>query len=466
MRKNILKTIVFIVAACLLLPLTFSGCASKGETLLSLDDYKISENIYQLMLTQQKGKMAYAIYSEYGDYNSEKFWGTTIDMNTQITNEDFYNKAVLDKAKNFLCALKLYDELKSSKSDFKMPETYLTNIEAAINDFVEYDADGSKTKLNNILSQYGINMKMLEEFLIMEAKAAYVVDYLYGADGSKIGTAVKNEYFKNNYVACKQIIIQKYYYIYETDEDNNEIYYDADSGKIIYDTSAIPAIDANGEYLKDKDGTQIYYNKDGSIAYDKKNGQRKPVIDSVSGEAVYKMLDDDTIAALKEKAQSILAEADEKGINGFDVLRRKYSEDYNASDKTDGVMYYATNVNYSSITASILDEITSKLSNMEIGDVTMVESDLSFNILIKAELGSNAYDDENFKSYFSDTSYGVFDFIGNLKSQLYANRLAEYVKDVKVDEKKLDALSFSISNVLPNFYYPDVDVAYHFYDQY
>ena len=178
------------------------------------------------------------------------------------------------------------------------------------------------------------------------------------------------------------------------------------------------------------------------------------------------MLDDDTIAALKEKAQSILAEADEKGINGFDVLRRKYSEDYNASDKTDGVMYYATNVNYSSITASILDEITSKLSNMEIGDVTMVESDLSFNILIKTELGSNAYDDENFKSYFSDTSYGVFDFIGNLKSQLYANRLAEYVKDVKVDEKKLDALSFSISNVLPNFYYPDVDVAYHFYDQY
>jgi len=28
----------------------------------------------------------------------------------------------------------------------------------------------------------------------MEAKAAYVVDYLYGADGSKIGTAVKNEF--------------------------------------------------------------------------------------------------------------------------------------------------------------------------------------------------------------------------------------------------------------------------------
>ena len=466
MRKNILKPIIFIVAVCLLLPLTFAGCSSKGATLLSLDDYKISENIYQLMLTQQKGKMAYAIYSEYGDYNSEKFWGMTIDMTSQITNEDYYNKAILDRAKNFLCALKLYDELESTKSDFNMPDTYLSNIENAIKDFVEYDADGSKTKLNNILSQYGINMNMLEEYLVMEAKAAYVVDYLYGSDGSKIGGAVKNEYFKNNYVACKQIIIQKYYYIYETDEDNNEIYYDMESGKIIYDTSAIPAIDADGKYIKDKDGNQIYYNKDGSIAYDKENGQRKPVTDSVSGEAVYKMLDDETIAALKEKAQDILAEADEKGINGFDVLRRKYSDDYDVNDKTDGVMYYATNVSYSSITADILDDITSKLSGMQVGDVTMIESDLSFNILIKTELGANAYDDEKFQSYFSDTTYGVFDFISNLKTQLYANRLAEYIKDVKVDEERLADLDFSISNVLPNFYYPDADIAYHFYDKY
>jgi hypothetical protein len=307
---------------------------------------------------------------------------------------------------------------------------------------------------------------MLKEYLVMEAKAAYVVDYLYGSDGSKIGSGVKNEYFKNNYVACKQIIIQKYYYIYETDEDNNEIYYDVESGKIIYDTSAIPAIDADGKYIKDKDGNQIYYNKDGSIAYDKENGQRKPVTDSVSGEAVYKMLDDETIAALKEKAQDILAEADEKGINGFDPLRRKYSDDYDANDKTDGVMYYATNVSYSSITADVLDDIASKLSGMQVGEVTIVESDLSFNILIKTELGSNAYDDEKFKSYFSDTTYGVFDFIGNLKSQLYANRLAEYVKDINVDEERLADLKFSISDVLPNFYYPDADIAYHFYDQY
>jgi hypothetical protein len=178
------------------------------------------------------------------------------------------------------------------------------------------------------------------------------------------------------------------------------------------------------------------------------------------------MLDDETIAALKEKAQDILAEADEKGINGFDPLRRKYSDDYDANDKTDGVMYYATNVSYSSITADVLDDIASKLSGMQVGEVTMVESDLSFNILIKTELGSNAYDDEKFKSYFSDTTYGVFDFIGNLKSQLYANRLAEYVKDINVDEERLADLKFSISDVLPNFYYPDADIAYHFYDQY
>ena len=209
------KAVAILLAVCMLIPLSLAGCSSKGKTLVSLDKYKITTNIYQLMLSQQKGKMANYIYSLYRDYNSEKFWGTTIDMATQMTNEEYYNEAVLEKAKNFLCAMKLYDELKAEKADFKMPASYKDNIDAAIKDFIEYDGEGSKSKFNAILSAYGINLDMLEDFLIMEAKAAYVVDYLYGSDGSKIGEAVKEEYFNNNYVSCKQILIQKFYYIYE-----------------------------------------------------------------------------------------------------------------------------------------------------------------------------------------------------------------------------------------------------------
>jgi hypothetical protein len=418
------------------------------------------------MLTQQKGKMAYAINSEYGNYNSEQFWGMTIDMATQMTNEDHYNDMVLEKARNFLCALKLYDELKAEKSDFKMPKAYTDNIETAIEDFIAHDAGGSKAKLNSILSDYGINIDMLEEFLLMEAKAAYVVDYLYGSDGSKIGEAVKTEYYKNNYVACKQILIQKYYYLYETDEDGNEMYFDEESGHIIYDRTKTPAINDDGTPKLDKNDNQIYYNNDGSIAYDKVNGTKKVQIDSVSGEAVFKMHSDEKLASLKEKAQNILVEADEKGINGFDLLRRENSDDYDSADATDGMMYYATNVNYAAFSSEFLDDIVSSLSSMDIGDVKLLESDLSYNIIIKTELGSGAYNDKKFENYFSDETYGAFDFIFNLKNELYSLRLADYIADVELDKKVLAKSGLSIKTVAPNFYYPDPDIAYHFYDQY
>ena len=466
MKSKIIRIAAMLLAVCIMLPLGLFGCAAEGKKLITLDDYSISANIYQLMLSQQKGTMAYSINSQYGSYNSEKFWGTTIDMETQMTNEEYYNNAVLEKAKNFLCALKLYDELKAEKSDFSMPSLYTQNIETAMNDFIKNDAGGSKTKLNSILSEYGINTDMLEEFLLMEAKAAYVVDYLYGEDGSKIGEAVKSEYFNSNYVACKQILIQKYYYLYETDEDGNEIYYDKDGGTPIYDTSKTPAINEDGTPKLDKNDNQIYYNSDGSVAYDKKNGEKKICVDSVSGEMVYKMHDDETIAELRESAQELLAAADEKGINGFDLLRKEHSEDYDPTDVTGGVMYYATNVNYSAISSEFLDQIVDSLSAMEIGDVKLLESDLSYNIIIKTELGSGAYSDEKFKNYFSDETYGVFDFIFNLKTALYGDRLSKYADGVVVDEKLLADLGLSIKTVAPNFYYPDPDIAYHFYDQY
>jgi hypothetical protein len=103
---------------------------------------------------------------------------------------------------------------------------------------------------------------------------------------------------------------------------------------------------------------------------------------------------------------------------------------------------------------------------MEIGDVKLLESDISYNIIIRTELGNGAYNDEKFTNYFSDETYGVFDFIFNLKNELYAARLANYISDVVVDEALLEKSGLTIKTAVPNFYYPDPDIAYHFYDKY
>ncbi len=465
MKKIIFKAIAVVLAVCMLIPLSLAGCATKGKTLVSLDKYEITTNMYQLMLSQQKGKMANYIYSQYRDYNSEKFWGTTIDMATQMTNEEYYNDAVLQKAKNFLCAMKLYDDLKAEKADFKMPDSYTDNIEKAIKDFIEYDGEGSKSTFNAVLSAYGINLDMLEDFLVMEAKASYVVDYLYGSDGSKIGDSVKEEYFNNNYVACKQILIQKFYYLYETDEYGNEIYYDGD-GNILYDKSGTPAVNSDGTSKLDSKGNQIYLKSDGSIAYDTENGAKRNQTDSTSGEVMYKMYTEEEIAALGEKASEILATADEKGVNGFDVLRKEHSDEYDSADKTGGMMYYATNVQYESISSEFIDDIVSSLKGMNVGDVKLLESDISYNVIIKTDLESGAYNEEKYDGFFSDETYGVFDFVYNLKTQLYSTRLSKYMSEVKVDQKVLENCGLTIKTVEPNYNYPDADIAYHFYDQY
>ena len=55
------------------------------------------------------------------------------------------------------------------------------------------------------------------------------------------------------------------------------------------------------------------------------------------------------------------------------------------------------------------------------------------------------------------------DFITNLKSDLYETKLQSYKDDIVVNTEVLASLNFSISNVAPNYYYPDPDVAYYLY---
>ena len=462
LKRKLIKGAALALALCLALPLLLASCSSKGKALVSLDGYSISTNLYQLMLTQQKGSMAYAIHSQYGDINSLKFWDTTVDYETQATNEEYYNNLILERAKNYVCALKLYDELASTKSDFKMPSSYIDCIEKAIEDMIKFDGNGSKTALNSLLSDYGINVKMLKEFLIMDAKANYVVDYLYGADGSKIASSVKDEYFSRYYVSCKQILIPKYYYLYDTDKDGNFVYYNAENGHISYDTNKTPAIDKDGNPVYDGFGDRVYYNDDGSIAYDTKNGERRIRLDD-SGAEMYRLYTDEELSKLKDKALELSEKAQGTDLNGLEILRRENSEDYDDDDTTNGVMYYATNVNYFSISSEFLDKLSSTLASMNIGEVRLLESELSYNIIIKTELESGAYDEEKYEGYFKDEMYGVYDFVQNLKTDLYSARLETYEADVVVDTELLSKLDFSISNVSPNYYYPDPDIAYYLY---
>ena len=71
----------------------------------------------------------------------------------------------------------------------------LEEIETDLNELIRTDGDGSKTKLNSVLANYGVNYKMLKEYYVMKAKFSAVQDHIY----STMGPNVKGDYLKENY---------------------------------------------------------------------------------------------------------------------------------------------------------------------------------------------------------------------------------------------------------------------------
>ena len=155
--------VIVMLTACLV------GCGST-QTLMTLDGHTLSVNLYELMLSIQKGNMAYLINYWYGDVNSPDFWGTVIDDNS-TTYDDYYTLAIYKKAKNFLAAAVMFDEMK-----LKLPQSTIDAIDEEINQLIE--TDGGKKALNSILSQYGVNINLYREYKIMEAKSTHLATEL------------------------------------------------------------------------------------------------------------------------------------------------------------------------------------------------------------------------------------------------------------------------------------------------
>ena len=88
-----------------------------------------------------------------------------------------------------------------------------------------------------------------------------------------IAECVKENYFRENYVAFKQILISNSFPVFVTDKDGNTVYY-TDSGAIAYNTTG------EGVRAELVDGAFVYYNPDGTVAYDTVNGKPSPVLDS------------------------------------------------------------------------------------------------------------------------------------------------------------------------------------------
>lgn len=435
MKKRMIKMIAFALALVMLMG-AFVGCGGREKAVLTLGEHSLSVNIFQLMLSIQKGNMAYAIASAYGDYNSEEFWGTVIDSSS-TTFSDYYTYAIYEKARRYLCAMALFDEL-----SLVLPESRIAEIDKEMETFVKNDGEGSKKKLNAILANYGANYDILREYKIMEAKVRYLAENLYGTDGGKIGAAVKDGYYEENYVAFKQILLSNFYYVYKTDENGDDIYY-LDNGSIAYDTQK-----GTATLVGDK---LVYYAEDGSIAYDKVNGKRSPVLDK-NGRVTTKKYTTDEMLDRLNLALSLRDVAEGDSAETFEKLREMYSdEEFGTAFDPSALNYLATNVDYQSISTSygVFDKIADTLTDTAIGGLAIVQTDAGIHLVRRYPLETGAYANKTYSQWFSDSTYAVYDFTGNLINELLTARLAKYEDKLEVDLALLG--SVSMKDAVPNY---------------
>ena len=433
MKKTLVKGFSLLLVLAMLAGAAV-GCSSQ-KTLISLDGETLSVNLYELMLSIQKGNMAYMINYWYGDPNSADFWDTVIDENN-TTWDDYYTLAVYKKAKNLLAASAVFEEMKLSLKDSTVSE-----IDKGIEKLIQDDA-GSKKALNSILSQYGVNVNMYREYKLLEARSQALAEHLYGVGGSRIGASLKENYLQENYVAFQQIFLANYYYEFVTDENGDTVYY-TDNGAIAYDTEkGTPRVGENGKF--------VYYTEDGRIAYDTVNGKPSPVLDEKGEQKIANY----SKSQMQERAALIVDLKDLAGDDEavFEALRETYSDEGMADGILDeNLCYLATNVDYESVNMKFMDQIADALSALEVGETAVVPTDYGYHLVRRYETAPGAYADSKLSQWFSDSTYGVFDFINNLENQLFLKVLEPYTARIETNDQLLD--SVTLKDVAPNYYY-------------
>lgn len=419
--KKILRALLCLLTVAMILSTV--SCSNQGKTLMSLEkdgiEVELSVNLYQLYLGRMK-----ATLSELQNVNSNDFWNSWIGSPAK-TMDDHYRDSILENCKTYLISLYLFE-----KYGLSLSEQALAEVDQIMNEFLLTDGGGSKTKLNSVLAEHGINYDMLEADYLMQAKIEALQKHLYGTDASLIGDDIKTAYMLENYVHYKQLFLPFNKFVYETDVNQKDVYFypsekDATvaGDKIYYDT-------ANGiqSDKTDKNGDAIYYLSDGkTIAYNKVDGLRKKLVDKNNDYLTVELTDDEkkALKAEKDKLFSELENASDKKFES--TVEEVYAQkDLFPDQNTDG--YYIRRSTYSGA-SSYLNDVIKELDGMKDGEVDVIESDYGYFIIKKYAFTDKAYDlDANKKGWFENFNELVM-------NKLFHELCQPYYASILVDDE-------------------------------
>jgi hypothetical protein len=405
-KNTRIRVCALLVAVVLLLTAMLVGCSRKGEVLMQIGKQKLTVNTYELMLSRMKGTLKYNGHPT----DTESFWNTIISVQGGTYN-DYFCHTVQEEAKMMLIKLYLFEEVYK----LELPNSYYDTIDEYIGDALELLNDGSKTKFNATLSEYGVNMDMLRENYIMEDK----IDYLKLHLSKQTGDTARDEYYEKNYVRFRQILLPLYEYLYETDENGDTVYYKEGTDRIYYDTDGVTKKGTDGKTIVDDNGDTVYYTEGGKIAYNTKKGVTRGIDKDKDGYTDYKMLDKESAQLVKDQAERLKEVIVAGDFTTFEDYGKKMSEEELWSAYPNG-MYINKNKNYS---IAYLDDMQEALTNMAVGDVALIEADNAYHLIMKYDIEASGYKNDANKDWFESFEDEVISEILDAMCQKYMDQV-------------------------------------------
>ena len=426
MKNRALRRLLAVLLCLGLLAgaLGLTACANKGTPLLTLDQHTISVNQYQFLLSRVKGSLGYAGYN----VNSESFWNMIIDENN-TTYDAYFKKAALDDARRYLAAMVIFEE-----KGLTLPQETLDKIDTEIEDYI--NAAGGKSALNTELSGYGVNLDMLRDLYVMEAKYSYLQDTIYGPKGELLAAEARMAYVREYMVGFRQILIRAFDYVYETDANGDVIYYlpnenNAKVNNIAYDMEKGDVrLDEFGKIIRDKNGDDVYYLPDGKIAYDTEKGVRAYTYDE-QGNLKTKKYSPEELAKHKEAAEEIMMSVEKGDYAAFESLMEEYQISGDDAFVTDGelcFLYTTGDNNY-----DYLNDIADALAACDEGEIRMISSEYGYNVVMKYKIPDDAVTNSDYTEWFSDLTTRVI-------AKQFHTLCKPYMDQVKLDEKAFATL--------------------------
>ncbi len=433
-KKSIFIKIICFAFALIMLAIPLTSCSNRvKKPILKCKGEAISLGMYEYYLSRMKGTLE---RSKYDINPTSSFW-TEKHPGSDLTNEEYYNKTILDTCKNYLAALVIFKERGLSLS-----AEQLQAIEDDIQFFIDYDCAGSEENFNTLLEKYGTNIDELRMIYQMEAKYRAVISALYGSDGSLIADTVKEEHYRNNYYRFKQILVSNFYYKNMVDEQGNVIYFDPETGKPLYDEEKGKyKYDESGKRIVDKYGVAIRYDEDGNIVYDSKNGQPSPEADEKGNAIKYQY----TEAEMEQRISEMNAfiEACNGDPYAFEAEMPKWLVFEGVGEYyPDG--YYLSDIESSAYSDNMKDMLA-KLKEMEVGDIEVIESESGYHVIMKYELDRGKYNDSDYAEWFTK-------FTDNLITKLFLAECEKYYPEMREITRNLKKAR-SIKSVGTNLYY-------------